>query len=1177
MAVTLPSIVQQLRPSPEQRDPIMDRGRDVVVTAGAGTGKTRTLVGRYLSLLDERVPLRKIVAITFTLRAAREIRNRVREEVRRFLETEPEQQESWREAYDGLDAARIGTIHSLCAEILRRHPVEAGLDPRFAMLEEGQMALERARAVSTALSWAADEESAACLFDYYQDASLRALLTSAMERSLDVTLALRGNSEAIWSTWQPLLLAPFCTFFRDPAVIDEMQVLLDARASGLLDDALSAGDKLAPYLAEALGHWDAAQDAIASQDLAACASTAARWRSAIPGGKGTARVWGQHGVKEAAAALRAIFDESMGFLPGPDALIVDERIAGEILPAFVAVYRHAQDAYCLVKQQRRALDFDDLESRTLTLLSEHPDVLCEWQGEVEALLVDEFQDTNGRQRDLVQLLNGNRGRLFIVGDAKQSIYGFRGADVTVFRSKRAEIIAAGSPPHDLSTTYRAHPGLVGAHMALLQPVLGTDPDPARPFVEPFGNTESGRDGAAEGITPPFVELHLAPGTRDGGAPERAARALAHRLSQLMAAGIRLEQTDPETGERATVPLNYGHVAILCRATSSFAPFEDGLEAAGIRYLTVSGRGFYGRPEVRDLLNALQALGDPSDDLAMVGLLRSPAFAVDDMTIYNLRQSQRDLELPSLWALVESLAGSSSAAGVSDATSLCALPESLNGLRRAHDVVARLSLSMGRRSAADQLKAYVDETRYLAILLAGGQERAVRNVRKLLDDAAASGMMSAGELEDYVAALRDTTSREGEAHGLASEAVQIMSIHQAKGLEFPIVVIGDVSKEARNSDGLLVDNCFGLVLPPPREVPTDLDEAGGSPRPTPVSLAYRRAQAAQADREAAEADRLLYVAATRAEEMLILCGVVRTSQAGKLQPAGMLARLDTALDLGAHVPACGANGTQTHVCDWTLPCGEKGKPVAVRGFVYEPNGDIPPAAPPTERAPSAETSPPVTAMLEPLVPAGTHRDVALQRVDLDPPQRVWRVVPRTKRPYAPAWVIGQLVHRALSRWSFPDSDPGFARWADAEAQDCGLTSPGERRDALSGARRLLGRFQGSPLYREMASAERLDEVPYSVLGSDGEVDSGIIDSLYRTASGWTLVEFKTDDVRSEDGLQRLLDRVDYVPQVARYLYACEQLLPRAEDGQPARVKPVLCFLDCMRNVRLVEDRWQRSPG
>jgi hypothetical protein len=186
--------------------------------------------------------------------------------------------------------------------------VEAGLDPRFAMLEEGQMALERARAVSTALSWAADEESAACLFDYYQDASLRALLTSAMERSLDVTLALRGNSEAIWSTWQPLLLAPFCTFFRDPAVIDEMQVLLDARASGLLDDALSAGDKLAPYLAEALGHWDAAQDAIASQDLAACASTAARWRSAIPRrqghsqGVGTAR--GQGGRRSPAGYIR---------------------------------------------------------------------------------------------------------------------------------------------------------------------------------------------------------------------------------------------------------------------------------------------------------------------------------------------------------------------------------------------------------------------------------------------------------------------------------------------------------------------------------------------------------------------------------------------------------------------------------------------------------------------------------------------------------------------------------------------------------------------------------------------------------------------------------------------------------------------------------------------------------
>ncbi len=164
--MSLHPIVRMMTPSREQEPAILARGRDVVVTAGAGTGKTRTLVARYLSLLADGLPLRSIVAITFTEKAAREMRNRVREQIRQYLAacaslqagaSESEEVSRWEDLYQALDAARISTIHGLCAEILRAHPAEAGLDPRFDVLDEGQSRLLMSAALDQALAWAANE------------------------------------------------------------------------------------------------------------------------------------------------------------------------------------------------------------------------------------------------------------------------------------------------------------------------------------------------------------------------------------------------------------------------------------------------------------------------------------------------------------------------------------------------------------------------------------------------------------------------------------------------------------------------------------------------------------------------------------------------------------------------------------------------------------------------------------------------------------------------------------------------------------------------------------------------------------------------------------------------------------------------------------------------------------
>jgi ATP-dependent helicase/nuclease subunit A len=1142
MTKDLHPIVDQLSPSPEQRPPILARGSDVAVTAGAGTGKTRTLVARYLARLVDGLPLRAIVAITFTKKAAREMRNRVREEVRRYLERDtlvPDERERWRATYAQLDAARIGTIHSLCAEILRHHPAEVGIDPRFDLLDEGQMALLQAQAVDAALGWAADQPAVIPLFEGFEERTLRQMLSKLLTHRLDVADARTQLDNDLWSLWQPYLVAPIRAFVDDPAVQAGFADLMALRADGALARAAEAGDRLAPDLRAALAQWDAIQAGQQTNDWVTVSRHLEPLRDHLKQ-KGRQANWAPARPKPIIKELQTRYDEMVEPLvkSGID-LALDRHLAQALVPALLQLYDYALQRYEQAKRAQQALDFDDLEAQALALLQTHPDVHAYWQDQIQALLVDEFQDTNGRQRDLLDVLNGDAGRLFIVGDAKQSIYRFRGADVTVFRAERAAIDAEGAG-FTLATSYRAHRDLVRSLNALLRPVLGAA-DPARPYVEPFAPLRHHREDAAAGLTPPYIELQLAVGSKSDGALERAAQVLANRLVTLVEAGEVLLPADNATAdENATRPLDYGDVAILCRASTSFAAYENALENAGIPFLTVAGRGFYDRPEIRDLLNALQALADPTDDLALVGLLRSPVMGLSDMALYQLRQAQRDADATSLWAL---LRGDDHAYLADEA------PQAAE----ARDLIQRLHAQVGRTAVADVLKAFLDATGYRAALLRAGETRAARNVAKLLTDAHASEIVGVGAFVTYVSELRDVAPREGEARSIAAGAVQIMTVHQAKGLEFPVVVIGDAARSDPYPRGVLIDDRLGIV-PPLTDRRLTPHPDGGQEIDNVTSAAYRLAQEREQDEEAAESDRLLYVAATRARELLWINGTVSAYKRGGIGTYGWLERLDAALNLSEQAPACDANGGSVHrftvdLVDQPVDCA-----------IYEPNADLPvgtisPAAQPVLIPPDD------LALLEPVGAGVRQVDAQVQEAERDPPRRVWRVVPERRRHSAPAWVVGAVVHEALAAWRFPAAaEDDFAAWARARARSYGLTDQQQLTDAVRQSRRLLTRFQQHPLFTEMNTAEqRLHEVPYSCPAAEGH-ESGIIDTLFKHGPGWTLVEFKTDHVASQTNMEVLLNEKDYVAQVQRYAGAVAQLLSE-------RPTCYLCFLNYRGQVQL----------
>ena len=1089
---------EEVRPSPEQKPAVVTRDKDVVVTAGAGAGKTRTLVARYLSLLAERMPLRSIVAITFTRKAAREMRNRVRRAIRQYLEqtSTPDEREFWGDVYGELDAARIGTIHQLCTEILRAHPAEAAVDPRFNVIDEAQAALLWGQAVDEALAWAAGDDAGARLFALFGERALQDVLLDLVARRLDAETAFAALPEDILDHWRQAL---------EQARRQALNALLahdrwrECVAYLRANEPLHSDDRMAEQRRDVLTSLEAARGAetvdatIRSLQAMDAINLRGGRQNAWPGGKEQ-----RDEVKDALRGLRQLWRQRQGQLT-LKLNSLDEELAAA-LPALEAAYRRVLAAYDRMKGERQALDFDDLERRALDLMED--DTICgRWQSAVNAILVDEYQDTNARQRDLVNALNRG-GRLFIVGDAKQSIYRFRGADVTVFRRERRRIVEEGGAAFPLSHSYRAHRELAADLNALLAPVLGEEA-PNQPWREPFAPLHPVRETPALPLDPPHVALHLTVGSKSDGALKRAAASLAGALHEMAERG-----------------LSYGDVAVLCRASTSFADYEDAFDDAGVPYLTVAGRGFYDRPEIRDLLNALAALADPADDLALAGLLRSPVFAFSDGELWELQPSERTI---SWWEALQARKGEKAA--------------------WAADVVRRFHDQAGRLPVADLLKAFLDETDYRAALQKAGQSRAARNVDKLLAGAHASGIVSVGEFLEYVENLRAGRAREGEAQATSEGAVRIMSVHAAKGLEFPVVVLGDVNyRRPGGRDALLLHEEWG-VLPP-------LKSAGEEAPEKPAI--YRLAKMKDELQEAAERDRLLYVAATRAEELLILNGCIKLKKSG--QPGrlgGWLKQL--APHVGLEEERLEHDEQGQRVLRMSLTVGSR----PLDGFLYEP-GVSTPTVDPTE-APAQTKD---VAWSPQLVRSLTDATDGEEEVQEEHGRRVWRVVSHGKRVHAPSWVVGSLVHEALAVWRFPDGDNGFLQWIDARARHYGLAGDALLRDAKRRTASLLRRLQEIDLYGDIQGADRrLHEVPYT-LSRDGRLEEGAIDLLYRRGGRWTVVDFKTDRVRNEAEMEWIIRDKGYRMQLERYAQAVEQLLGKRPQAR-------LCFLDVGGNVVVSE--------
>ncbi len=793
--------------TPQQEEAIRTVDRNVAVSAGAGSGKTRVLVERFMHILRRgladpglKADASEIVAITFTRKAAGEMKARIR----RAMEEEAARSDGafWRGQLEALERAQITTIHSVCSRILRENPVEAELDPGFVLAEdfEGREFLLRCLKDYVRRGLQQEDAGLKTLADAYGSS----LLLQMMEDMLPHLSSLRemGGLKRPYeesAARLPALKEEFCSLLREAAAQRDKYASPKTALYGRLEELEASLADLVPEISR--------EPAGAQAMARALELTSVRGRL-------------KEEYKELLGRLKTLRDE----INGAEADILALPLIGcweKTLDSLAAYIRSR-------KLETDFLDYDDLEIMALELLHDE-NIRRKYRQKFRYLMVDEFQDTNDRQRRIIYLLCGDSedelqgSRLFIVGDPKQSIYRFRGADVSVFARVRREIQKRGGAYITLTRNFRSVDKVLESCNAAFSRLLGTD-EKKDVFYEAL---EFHRESD---VRPVLLEI---PVTREQNGVKRRLEAgvIAKEMLKLHEEGV-----------------PYGDMAVLLSAMTHSDTLGGVLQRYGIPFEIVDGRGFYGRQEVLDLLHLFAALHNRYRSLELAGVLRSPYFGLDDESLTRLF-----LQRECLWDSLQQ----------ADADTYGS--EQGGRIRRAAAVLAELRCCAAVSGAAElwrqawkllHIDAVLTLQEYGSVKLANA-----RKLRQLCLDYCGSHGCGIGAWLDYVARLRQAGQKETSANMAAGDAVSIMTIHKSKGLEFGTVFLPMLDAKGRGDmSQIRFEQSAGLGIKVP--------DADGQLLETGV---YREAAAKNKKLELEERIRRLYVAMTRAENRLIMSG------------------------------------------------------------------------------------------------------------------------------------------------------------------------------------------------------------------------------------------------------------------------------------------------------------------
>ncbi len=859
-------------PDERARRIAVDPRRNVALEASAGTGKTRVLVDRYVGLLEAGVAPRNILAITFTRKAAAEMRQRVMATLRERHRLGGIPEARWRDIRDGFGEIAISTIDAFCLALLHEFPLEAGVDPGFDLADETETprfteaSLDRALRIGRGLSL--DDPDVALLFTELGEPRIRKGLAALLDRRLVATDALnrflRGKDMSVAMACARLLhnlrasLSPVAAALKASGPGDSAFALL-VRDIDLIAAA-------SPTPAQLRGALDRLAELVLTQKgepRKRPIHTKAMFRSAAH--------YDRH--KQIVLGLGPHIESAVDTFRRDINLVLARGVR--------RLFAIAQEEYRRTLDKNGVLDFPDLLERTLVLLAQMEEFSrsrYRLESRYEHVLVDEFQDTSRAQwqlvRELVRAWAAGEGMthgplppsIFIVGDRKQSIYGFRDAEVTVLDAAARFIDALRPDLPARAAITRSYRSVHELQTFVNDVFAAIDKAPDRADAFRYGEDDAfpsveGAPGEAEAV-----------GVVTSASDAAQADAVGEEIARLLIDGVTVR--DRDSGLRR--PAAPGDIAVLFRTRESHALFEAALGRRGVPYYVYKGLGFFDADEVKDVLALVAYLSDPGSPLKATAFLRSRIVRLSDRALKSL------------------------APGLAEALLSEDLPASAELLDR--DDLERLVLARdGVRSwvaLADQLPPaeVVDrvlaESAYAVEIAGPGLAQARENLKKvrgLIRRIQNRGYATLGRLSDYFAELV-AGGDESNAIIDAADAVNLMTVHAAKGLEFPIVFVVNLGKGSGGSR----DDIRVVAAPFSEE-----DEAGGEPSVSVSDHLNDSDRDAEA-REHEETKRLLYVALTRARDRVYLGAtltggrlILAKGSLGKILPASLAASLAAA--------------------------------------------------------------------------------------------------------------------------------------------------------------------------------------------------------------------------------------------------------------------------------------------
>jgi len=769
--------------NPSQRAAVERWGQDVCVVAGPGSGKTRVLIERFRWLVEHKgIPPGRILAVTFTEKAATEIRKRL---IEAFAASDPFRIQ--------IERAWVSTLHGFCTRLLKEHAVAAGIDPDFRLLDQAQSRIEQQRIAGHILD---------SLLVKRPDL-VRTLLAEWNNAGSGLDGALLALYEEIRTAGVKVeeLRSPEPPDDRPfRALIENARLLLDDPVTGSPGQR-EAHRRLHEWARSVLStpaepDWRALLAVLDGCPKAASLKTGARARSVV-------RQLEEQGIAQAKAAL--ILRARLPLYP----LLLD---------AIVGIHQ----GYARWKRERGLMDFSGLEEHAIGLLESDSGLRARIRERFDQVLMDELQDTNRLQWKLIDLIR-RPDRLFAVGDINQSIYFFRHADPGVFHSYRNGLLDRSGKVDEVRENYRSRPEILEAVNAIV---------PHLPGVEWHSLTACREFPPKDG---PAVEfLHTFGEREDQDDVELEARWIAYRIGE-MQGSMRIGKPGAQR------PARYSDIAVLSRTIQGLSAVQQALDEAGIPSQTSGGRSFHEAREVKDLIAWLSVLANPLSEPGLTLALRSPLVGISDETLLRLKMDREPL-----WEAIERITG---AGGFRH--------RDMERLLWFRELIGAQRSRAGAGSPELLLAQALDESGYET----GLPPRARANIAKLLAmirERCAREPLTARELVEEISSRRDERSETEASSGEATNCVRLMSVHAAKGLEFPIVFLAALRTGPQNRPPLF---CFSKLL----ELGTGWKHPyGGKPISDPVHLSQSSARRALED---AEENRLLYVAMTRAEEHL----------------------------------------------------------------------------------------------------------------------------------------------------------------------------------------------------------------------------------------------------------------------------------------------------------------------